>query len=215
MRLVLLGPPGSGKGTQAVGLAATLGVPHIATGDLFRAEIAEQTPLGVLADEYISRGNLVPDEIVNQMMDERLGRDDAAGFVLDGYPRTLEQGRALQIYLHEVGRDLQIALALQVPDEAIVERAVGRLVCSTCGAIYHLTNKPPRQMGVCDLDRGILKTRDDDKPSTVRHRLGVYHRLTAPLLEFYREQELLHEVDGVGKPDEIEKRLRAAVESLC
>lgn len=215
MRLVLLGPPGSGKGTQAVGLAVSLGVPHIATGDLFRAEIAEHTPLGILADEYISRGNLVPDEIVNQMMDERLSRDDAEGFLLDGYPRTLEQGRSLKIYLREVNRDLQIALALQVPDEAIVERAVGRLVCATCGAIYHLTNKPPRQMGVCDLDRGILKTRDDDKPSTVRHRLSVYHRLTAPLLKFYRQQDLLREVNGVGKPDEIAGRLRAAVESLC
>ncbi len=215
MRLVLLGPPGSGKGTQAVGLAVSLGVPHIATGDLFRAEIAEHTPLGILADEYISRGNLVPDEIVNQMMDERLSRDDAEGFLLDGYPRTLEQGRSLKIYLREVNRDLQIALALQVPDEAIVERAVGRLVCATCGSIYHLTNKPPRQMGVCDLDRGILKTRDDDKPSTVRHRLSVYHRLTAPLLKFYRQQDLLREVNGVGKPDEIAGRLRAAVESLC
>ena len=215
MRLVLLGPPGSGKGTQAVGLAASLGVPHIATGDLFRAEIAEKTPLGVLADEFISRGNLVPDEVVNQMMDERLSRADAEGFVLDGYPRTLEQGRALQIYLHKVERDLQIALALQVPDEAIVERAVGRLVCAKCGAIYHLTNKPPRQLGVCDRDRGLLKTRADDKPSTVRHRLGVYHRLTAPLLNFYHEQKLLREVNGIGEPDEVGKRLRAAVESLC
>ena len=215
MRLVMLGPPGSGKGTQAVGLADELGVPHIATGDLFRAEIAAQSPLGRLADEYMAHGNLVPDDVVNQVMRERLSRPDAVGFVLDGYPRTLEQGHALRKYLQELGHPLDGAIALDVPDEAIVGRAVGRLVCPLCGSIYHLTSKPPQQLGVCDLDRGRLQTREDDRPSTVRHRLGVYHRLTAPLLEFYEAAKLLRRVQGTGTRNEVEVRLRATLGELC
>jgi adenylate kinase len=214
VRLVMLGPPGSGKGTQAVGLAASLGVPHIATGDLFRAEIAAKTPLGRLADSFMRDGNLVPDDVVNELMRERLSRPECAGFLLDGYPRTLEQGRSLHALLEEIGRGLTAALALDVPDDLIVERAVGRQVCPACGAIYHVTSKPPRQMGVCDRDRSILQTRDDDKPSTVRHRLAVYHRLTAPLLDFYHHQKLLRQVEGTGSREEVAKKLAAAVAEL-
>jgi adenylate kinase len=215
MRIVLLGPPGSGKGTQAVGLADSLIVPHIATGDIFRAEIASQSTLGRLANDFIAHGNFVPDEIVNDVMRERLSRADADGFVLDGYPRTLEQAQSLQSTLEKLQRPLDIALALEVPDDRIVERAVGRLICPQCGAIYHLTSKPPQLMGVCDVDRGRLEVREDDQPSTVRHRLGVYHRLTEPVLEFYRSRNLLRSVDGLGERTEVGDRLRAALHAAC
>lgn len=215
LRLVMLGPPGSGKGTQAVGLAASSSIPHIATGDLFRAEIAAKTPLGRLADSFMRHGNLVPDDVVNGLMRDRLSRPECAGFLLDGYPRTSEQGHSLHDLLAEIGRPLSLALALDVPDDAIVERAVGRQVCPTCGAIYHVTSKPPRQMGVCDRDRALLLTRDDDKPSTVRHRLAVYHRLTAPLLRFYDAQGILRRVDGMGGRDEVAKKLAAAIDGVC
>jgi adenylate kinase len=147
MRIVLLGPPGSGKGTQAVGLAEELGVPHIATGDLFRAEIASRSQLGVLAESFIAHGNLVPDEVVNEMMNKRLRQPDASGFVLDGYPRTLPQATALEGGLQSLERPICVALNIEVPDEKIVERAIGRVVCPDCGAIYHLTSKPPKQNG--------------------------------------------------------------------
>jgi len=215
MRLVLLGPPGSGKGTQAVGLAEDLGVPHIATGDLFRSEINAKTPLGVLADEYISHGNLVPDEVVDALMRERLARDDADGFVLDGYPRTLPQATALQSILDEIERPLCVALHIDVPDDLIVERAVGRLVCPHCDAIYHIVSKPPRTMGLCDRCRSVLVTRKDDQPSTVRHRLGVYHRLTQPVLQFYRESGLLRDVPGTGPRDDVGKSVREALRGAC
>ena len=208
-RLVLLGPPGSGKGTQAVKIAAHLGVPHIATGDLFREEIAAQTELGVLANEFIAHGNLVPDDVTNQVVHERLAQSDAEGFVLDGYPRTLDQGRALEANLGELGRPLDGAFLIDVPDENIVQRAIGRVLCPGCGAIYHLQFKPPSVAGICDLCRSVLVVRDDDTPSTVRHRLAVYHRITSPLIGFYKERNLLKSVDGVGKPDEIYELLLA------
>lgn len=215
MRLVLLGPPGSGKGTQAVTLADEMNVPHIATGDLFRAEMAAGTELGKLADDYISHGNLVPDEVVNEMMRARLSCADCDSFVLDGYPRTVHQAEALQEMLEELERPICVAVDIEVPDESIVERAVGRLVCPDCGAIYHLTSKPPRVGGICDVCRGQLQVRSDDQPSTVRHRLSVYHRITYPVLEFYREQGLLRTVSGLGNRDEVGDRLRAQIRGVC
>ncbi len=215
MRLVLLGPPGSGKGTQAVALADELNVPHIATGDLFRAEMAASTSLGRLAGDYISHGNLVPDEVVNEMMRVRLLRRDCTGFVLDGYPRTLQQAQALEAMLDEMERPVCVAIDIEVPDEAIVERAVGRVVCPDCGAIYHLHSKPPRLMGICDVCRAQLVVRSDDQPSTVRHRLAVYHRITRPVLQFYRERGLLKTVSGLGSRDEVGQRLRAELQPVC
>ncbi|RYX80328.1 adenylate kinase [bacterium] len=209
MRLVLLGPPGSGKGTLAKPLAQRLAVPHIATGDLFRAEIEAETELGILANEYISNGNLVPDDVTNEMVRQRLAEPDATGFVLDGYPRTLDQSHALDAALVELQRPLDAAILIDVPDDQIVTRAVGRLLCPNCGAIYHLVNKPPQVAGICDICRGVLKTRDDDTPSTVRHRLAVYHRITSPVLGFYEEQGILKKVDGVGNPDEVLKKVLA------
>lgn len=213
MRIVLLGPPGSGKGTQATHLAKSLGVPHISTGDLFRAQIAEETELGILANEYIAHGNLVPDEVTNAMMRERLSRADASGFVLDGYPRTLDQAHALGAMLQQLQRPLHHAILIDVPDENIVERAVGRLVCGSCGEIFHLKFKPPGVAGICDKCRGILGVREDDTPSTVRHRLTVYGRITKPVLAFYQREKILSRVDGVGPPDEIFKRVVALTEN--
>ena len=212
MRIVLLGPPGSGKGTQATRIAAKLRIPHIATGDLFRSQIAEETELGLLANEYIAHGNLVPDEVTNAMMRERLSKPDATGFLLDGYPRTLDQARALDEVLSKLFKPLKGAYLIDVPDENIVERAVGRLVCTSCGEIFHLKFKPPSVAGICDKCRGILSVREDDTPSTIRHRLTVYHRITTPVLDFYKEKGILHRVDGVGPPEEIFQRLLALVQ---
>jgi len=156
---------------------------------------------------------LVPDEVVNEMMRVRLAAPDCEGFVLDGYPRTLEQAEELQKMLADLQRPLNVAIELAVPDDVIVERAVGRLLCPSCGAIYHLTSKPPRLMGVCDIDRGVLQVRDDDKPSTVRHRLAVYHRLTAPVLEFYRATGLLRTVNGVQDREQIADELQNVIAS--
>lgn len=215
MRLVLLGPPGGGKGTQAVRLAAAFKVPHIATGDLFRAEMAQETELGKLAREYIAHGNLVPDEVVNGMVRTRIEQPDCTGYVLDGFPRTCEQAEVLHQMLEELQRPICVAVKLDVPDDVIVERAVGRQVCSSCGAIYHLQAKPPRIMGVCDLCKGVLVVREDDQPSTVRHRLGVYHRLTEPVIEFFEKQGVLKVVNGIGTQDEVFERICAVSRNTC
>jgi len=211
MRIVLLGPPGSGKGTQAVTLADELGVPHIATGDLFRAEMSSASELGQLAQSFIAHGNLVPDNVVNEMMRKRLQVRDAAGFVLDGYPRTLPQAVALEAMLNGLMRPIDLAITIEVPDERIVERAVGRIVCPECNAVYHLTSKPPRQMGICDLCRTPLIVRSDDQPSTVRHRLSVYARITQPVLTFYEEHGILQRISGIGTREEVGVRVREAL----
>jgi adenylate kinase len=214
-RVILLGPPGSGKGTQSVGLAEELGVPHIATGDLFRAAMAAKSDLGKLAEGYISNGNLVPDEVVNGLMQERLGQPDCEGFVLDGYPRTLPQAEALDAILTQLGRPINIAVDIAVDDEVIVERAAGRLVCPNCGAIYHLTSKPPLEAGICDVCRGGLIARADDQPETVRHRLAVYHRTTMPVLDFYRERGVLRQVNGEASREKVGEDVRAQLRTVC
>jgi adenylate kinase len=196
-------------------LAEELGVPHIATGDLFRAEMAAKSKLGELAEQYISNGNLVPDEVVNKIMRERLARQDCIGFVLDGYPRTLPQAQSLEDILNELERPICIAVNIAVEDDVIVERAVGRVVCPDCGAIYHIYSKPPRLMGVCDVCRGQLMVRKDDQPSTVRHRLAVYHRITMPVLEFYGSRNILRVVNGEASREKVGEDVRAQIRLMC
>ncbi|MEW6545975.1 MAG: adenylate kinase [Bacillota bacterium] len=213
MRIVLLGPPGSGKGTQASRLAASWGVPHISTGDAFRQAVAEGTSLGRLAQEYMRRGELVPDGVVNRVVADRLARDDCSrGFVLDGYPRTLDQAEALADMLRECGQGLDAVVDLVVSEEELVRRAAGRRVCSRCGANYHLEFRPPREPGRCDACGGELVQREDDRPATVTQRLAVYRRQTEPLVEFYRRLGLLVEVNGTGSVEEVTRAILEAVD---
>lgn len=212
MRVVLLGPPGAGKGTQAAALAERWGVPHVSTGDAFRRAVAARTSLGQVAQGYMERGELVPDPVVNGVVAERLGEGDCrSGFVLDGYPRTIAQAEALERMLAGRGESLDAAVNLAVDEEELVRRAMGRRVCSRCGANYHLEFRPPRQPDRCDRCGGELVQRDDDRPETVRQRLAVYRSQTEPLLDFYRQQHLLLEVDGVGSVEEVTEAIMEAV----
>jgi adenylate kinase len=194
---ILLGPPMSGKGTQAVRLTQLLGIPQVASGDLFRYNIKNQTDLGMEAKKFIDRGDLVPDEITIGMVKERLNREDCnSGALLDGFPRTIPQAKALDGILGDLGAALEEVFSIAVPEDALVERASGRRLCRVCGESYHLKFNPPRESGICDKDGGELYQRDDDIPETVRQRLEVYQNQTSPLIEFYRERGILQEIDG-------------------
>ncbi len=204
--VILLGPPGAGKGTQAARLASELGVPHVATGDLFRANLKEGTALGERARTFMEAGKLVPDELVLEMLFDRVGREDCAGgYLLDGFPRTLPQARALT---EALGDQPYAALLLEVPDEVLVERAAGRLLCRTCGNIHHATFSPPKVEGVCDADGGELYRRADDEPEVVKERLVVFHNETAPMVDHYRERGSLEVVDGNQAPDAVFEDLK-------
>jgi len=204
MRLVLLGAPGAGKGTLAKELSTALGIVHISTGDIFREEVAAGSELGRKAKSYMDRGELVPDEVVIGMVRARLSRPDTAkGFILDGFPRTVPQAEALGAALKDAGTPLDAVLDIDVPEDVVVRRLSGRRVCRTCGAIYHVENKPPKKEGVCDLDGGEVYQRDDDREEAIRNRLSVYARATAPLTSYYKEQGLLRSVNGTGTPAEV------------
>lgn len=195
--LVLLGPPGAGKGTQAEKLTAEFALPHISTGDIFRAAIKEQTPLGKKAQKYLDRGELVPDEIVIEIVAERLRRPDTNdGFLLDGFPRTVPQADALADFLAAEGRQLTAVINITVPPEVLVKRLSGRRVCRQCGAVYHVETKREKQAGVCDQCGGSLYQREDDREEIVRNRLEVYFRQTEPLIRYYRKAGILMEVNG-------------------
>lgn len=212
MRVVLLGPPGAGKGTQAARLAEALGVPHVSTGDLFRKNLREGTPLGLEAKRYMEAGQLVPDAVTEQMVAARLGAPDAAaGAVLDGFPRNLAQAAALDRLLAAKGWRLDRAVLLAVPRDLVIERLTGRRVCPVCQATYHIVFHPPRVAGRCDRDGAELVQRPDDRRETVEERLLVYDRETAPLEAWYRERGLLLTVDGSGEPDAVTARLVAAL----
>jgi adenylate kinase len=204
MILILLGPPGAGKGTQAKLLAAELKVPHVSTGDMFRDHKARGTPLGKKVQAIMDAGGLVTDDVTNEMVKERLSRPDVAkGCILDGYPRTAAQAQYLDLLLHSMGRSIGRCLSYEVADEVLVERMSGRRSCPKCGAVYHVSQNPPKRDGFCDRDDAGLVQRDDDKPETVRKRLQEYGAKTEPLRRFYRDRNLLTEIEGVGTPEGI------------
>jgi adenylate kinase len=210
--MVLLGPPGAGKGTQARALGALWNIPQVASGDLLRAAVREGSELGREATRYMDRGQLVPDELVLKLIAERLAQPDAkAGFILDGFPRNVAQAETLARMLEQTGSKLDKVVAVIVPDEEIVKRISGRRTCKNCAAMYHTTFEPPKKAGVCDTCGGELYQREDDAEATVRERLKVYAEATRPLLDHYGRLGMLSKVDGVGRTDEVEKRILSAV----
>lgn len=210
--VILLGPPASGKGTQAARLREALDLPHVASGDLFRENLKNETELGRKAKVYMDRGELVPDDVTIGMVMDRLSQPDCAdGALLDGFPRTIAQAEALAQALAERGHRISVVPNIVVPDEVLIERVSGRRLCRTCGESYHVQFNPPEQPGVCDNDGGELYQRDDDKPETVRQRLKVYWKQTSPLIDYYRSQGVLVEVNGDQAIDAVAADLRAAV----
>jgi adenylate kinase len=197
MRLVLLGPPGAGKGTQASAIVEKYKIPHISTGDIFRANIKEGTALGKEAKSYMDKGLLVPDELVVSIVKDRLLKDDCAkGFLLDGFPRTVNQAESLDSELSKMGIELDRVININANADILIERAVGRRICRECGATYHIKFNPPKVEGVCDKDGGELYQRDDDNESTVSTRINVYMEQTQPLIDYYGDKGLLLDVDG-------------------
>ncbi len=210
--IVLLGPPASGKGTQATRLREELDLPHVASGDLFREHLKNESELGAKAKEYIDRGALVPDDITIAMVMDRLSRPDCEkGAILDGFPRTIAQAEALDAALVEQGHKISVTPSIVVPDEVLVERVGGRRVCRMCGKTYHVRFNLPQEPDVCDRDGGELYQRDDDKPETVRERLKVYWKQTSPLIEYYRGQGVLVEVNGDQPIDAVTEELRTVL----
>jgi len=213
MFLILLGPPGAGKGTQAALLAEARGLAHIATGDMFREAMRSSSELGQQAKAYYDRGELVPDELTIRMLLERLAQPDCAdGCILDGFPRNLEQAKALDSALAERGRDVDRVAYIRVGEEELMERLGGRWTCRRCGTVYHQRNSPPATAGRCDQCGGELYQRSDDQPETVRRRLTVYFRDTAPLVEYYRQRGKLVEVDGEQDIEAVSRALMDALE---
>lgn len=197
MKIILLGPPGAGKGTQAKSISEAYGIPHISTGDIFRKNITEKTPLGVEAKGYMDKGQLVPDQLTINLVTDRLQSEDCKkGFLLDGFPRTVEQAEALDKFMNDKGNNIDIALLIDVPLSFILERMTGRRVCSNCGASYHIKFNPPKTEGECDLCKGSLIQRKDDALETVNERLNVYEKQTQPLVEYYKKSNTLKTVDG-------------------
>ncbi|MFD7706925.1 adenylate kinase [Streptomyces sp. NPDC059785] len=213
MRIVLVGPPGAGKGTQAAFLAKNLSIPHISTGDLFRANISSQTELGKLAKSYMDKGELVPDEVTIAMAKDRMEQPDAEnGFLLDGFPRNVSQAQALDEMLDAEGMKLDAVLDLEVPEDEVVKRIAGRRVCRKDSShVFHVDHKKPAKEGVCDVDGGELYQRDDDSEETVRKRLEVYHTQTEPIIDYYREQGLVVTIPALGKVDEVTARAMEAL----
>ena len=211
-RVVLLGPPGAGKGTQAKLLEEKFSACQISTGDILRKAVAERTPLGREASEYINRGALVPDGVIVNLVAERLKEKDCEkGFILDGFPRTIPQATSLNGILNQRGIRLSAVLSVRVPHNVIIERLAGRRTCRNCGALSHVVFTPPKKEGVCDRCGGALYQRDDDREETIANRLKVYEDQTAPLVDYYRGQGLLREIDGVGDVDEIRARIIQAL----
>ena len=209
MKIIMLGAPGAGKGTQAKKIAEKYGIPHISTGDIFRANIKNGTELGKKAKTYMDQGLLVPDELVVDLVVDRVNQDDCAnGYVLDGFPRTIPQAEALDKALSEMGQKMDYAINVEVPDDNIVNRMSGRRACVDCGATYHIVYAPTKEEGICDKCGGELILRDDDKPETVTNRLNVYHEQTKPLIDYYEKQGIVHTIDGTQTMDEVFSDIR-------
>ena len=214
MKVILLGPPGAGKGTQAVNLSAALKIPHISTGDIFRANIKEKTELGQLVSSYIDAGQLVPDDVTVRIVEDRFKKDDCKeGYLLDGFPRTLPQAELLGAMLEEKGEAIDVVINLIVPDETIVERMSGRRMCS-CGRTYHVSYNPPVKENECDACGSKLFIREDDKAETVLKRLETYHKQTSPLIDFYGRLNLLLDIDGTKPIEETPREILAKLEAL-
>lgn len=213
VRVILLGPPGAGKGTQAVRVAADFAIPHISTGDILRANVREGTELGRKAKQYMDAGELVPDDVIMGMVNERLEESDAArGFLFDGFPRTVPQAQALEDLLVERDEPLDVVVRLTVDEEELIGRLTGRRTCANCGAVFHVTANPPATEGVCDVCGGELVQRDDDTESVVLNRLEVYRTQTEPLEYFFWQRGLLRDVEAVGSVEEVGERLRKLLE---
>ncbi len=216
MILVMLGPPGAGKGTQAKRIAEAFGLLHLSSGDILRAERKAGTELGRKAQEYMDAGKLVPDDLIVSMMVEQINKPEASkGVLLDGFPRTAPQAEALDKSLSEVGKRIDLVIDLVVPDDDVAGRLTGRRSCPACGAVYHVTFNPPKQVDQCDKDCGALVTRPDDTEEVVRERLSTYHEQTAPLAAYYREKGLLVEVDGSKPVDAVTAAVRAECEKVA
>jgi adenylate kinase len=215
LNLILFGPPGAGKGTQAERLLNDFQLPFISTGEMLRANVKEGTELGTEAQQYMDAGELVPDDVIVAMAAERLQRDDAQdGFILDGFPRTIEQAQALDKQLSELGRRITAAVLIDVPDEEVIHRLSGRRVCVKGGHNYHVEFDPPKREGICDQDGSRLIQRDDDKPDVISNRLRVYHDQTEPLIDFYDKHGLMRRIDGRRSPTEVNDHIRAVIATL-
>lgn len=215
MNLILLGPPGAGKGTQAKRIVEKFAIPQISTGDMFREAVAKGTELGKKAKEYMDRGELVPDEIVIGIVRERLSQPDCEkGFILDGFPRTINQAEALDEMLDDMGRKIDAVINIVVPDEEILKRIVYRRVCKECGAVYNLVYNPPERDGICDKCGGELYQRDDDREETVKERLRVYKEQTEPLINYYSQKEVIYDIDGTKDIEEVWKQIESVLEKI-
>ncbi|MGE5635944.1 MAG: adenylate kinase [Nocardioidaceae bacterium] len=215
MNLILLGPPGAGKGTQAERLVEDFDLPYYATGDILRAAAMDETPLGLEAKGFMDRGELVPDELITRVIVERLDGEEAAdGFLLDGFPRTVGQAEALEGELGRRGRALTAVLLIDAPDAELIRRLSGRRICVKNQHVYHVEFDPPKKEGVCDQDGSRLVQRDDDQPATIQNRLNVYHEQTEPLIGWYDERGLLRRFDGARQPEEVNDHIRAALATL-
>ena len=213
LNIILLGPPGCGKGTQAKMLTEKYHIPQISTGDILREAVKNKTPLGLEAKTYMDSGKLVPDDVVIGIIQDRLKQPDCEkGFILDGFPRTVVQAEALDDTLKTMGKKIEHAISISVDEEELLRRLTGRRTCRSCGAMFHILFNPPKKEGICDKCSGELYQRDDDKEETIRNRLNVYNQQTAPLIDYYQKKELLRTIEGVGKIEDIFRKIEEVIE---